>query len=72
MKTSDRVMETVWPWWKAPESRVAESCGRRALIQAAILAAVGAGPGLRLLVEGASPRNIREIVAAEGIDLAER
>ena len=43
MKTSDRVMETVWPWWKAPESRVAESCGRRALIQAAILAAVGAG-----------------------------
>lgn len=43
MKTSDRVMETVWPWWKTPESRVAESCVRRALIQAAILAAVGAG-----------------------------
>ncbi|HPT16917.1 MAG TPA: hypothetical protein PK388_06515 [Kiritimatiellia bacterium] len=43
MKTSDRVMETVWPWWKTPAGQVAESCGRRALIQAAILAAVGAG-----------------------------
>ncbi len=41
-KTSDRVMETVWPWWKATESQPAEKTGLRASIQAGIMAAVGA------------------------------
>ena len=42
-KTSDRVMETVWPWQKPPDGRSAEKTGPRALLQAGILAAIGAG-----------------------------
>ena len=42
-KTSDRVMETVWPWEKIKEGQPADRPGLRALLQAAILAAVGAG-----------------------------
>lgn len=42
-KTSDRVMETVWPWRKTPEGRPVEKTALRASIQAGILAAVGAG-----------------------------
>ena len=42
-KTSDRVMETVWPWQNGSMAQPAEKNGARATIQAAILAAVGAG-----------------------------
>ena len=42
-KTSQRVMETVWPWDKTPVARPTPQTGPRALIQAGILAAVGAG-----------------------------
>ena len=42
-KTSDKVMETVWPWEKIKEGQPADRPGLRALLQAAILAAVGAG-----------------------------
>lgn len=42
-KTSDLVMETVWPWWRPPKEASPEKTGRRAAIQAGILAAIGAG-----------------------------
>ena len=41
--TSDRVMETVWPWQKGLAAQPAEKHGLRATVQAGILAAVGAG-----------------------------
>ena len=42
-KTSDRVMETVWPWERAAAVRPREQIARRAWLQAGILAAIGAG-----------------------------
>lgn len=54
---------------RAAWSRIAEPGDGTA---GALLAAVGAERGLRLLVEGTSPRSIREIATAEGVDLAER
>ena len=42
-KTTDRVMETVWPWERASAARPGDKVGRRAAVQAGILAAIGAG-----------------------------
>ena len=42
-KTSDRVMETVWPWWKTREGPAADQTGLRGAIQAGVLAVIGAG-----------------------------
>ena len=42
-KTSDPVMEAVWPWWQPAKGPSPDNTGRRAAIQAGVLAAIGAG-----------------------------